>query len=177
MKKFFNKQKNKKGSISIEAVIAMSGILMITFLGIAYFTYLIPRQALTQEVHMLTQTAKIQGGLTDGSFVESDNDIQRFLDRIEEYGYDPGEVTIKATVSSEIDPSRDGISVIGVEPLGTPPAEDSLYSRRNSKEIITIEVTIPANKKFINAMSEYWTGEESSLGDYRFKETIMSERW
>lgn len=179
MKKINKFFKNKKGSFSIEAVLAMSGLLMITFLGIAYFTYLVPRQMLTQEVHMLTQTAKIQGGLTAGNFTEADNDIQRFLDRMEEKGFDPNKINIKATVSSETNPIRDGVSVIGVEPLSDGYKEDSLYSHRNSKEIITIRVTIPANKNFINAMSKYWTGskEGTSLGDYKFTETIMSERW
>lgn len=177
MKKIYKIFKSKSGSFSMEGVMVMAGILMITFLGIAYFTYLIPRQMLTQEVHILTQTAKIQGGLTAGNFEESDNDIQSFLERLEEKGYNSDKIEIQATVSSKTNPARDGVSVIGVEPLSYGYKEDSIYSHRNSKEIITIQVTIPSNRKFIDTMSKYWTGEESSLGDYRFTETIMSERW
>lgn len=168
--------KRKKGSFSLEAVFAMAGILMITLLGISYFTYLIPRQMLTQEVHTLAQTAKIQGGLTDETSEPGKSDVERFKQRLSEKGFDPEKIIVEAVAENQLGEKR---SVVGVEPLseGYIPESESLYSHRNSKEVITVYVTIPAKKNFVNAMSRYWSGEDSALGDYKFSETIISERW
>lgn len=169
---------NQKGSFSIEAIIAMTGVLMVTFLGIAYFTYLVPRQMLTQEVHLLAQTAKIQGGLTDENSEPGSSDVERFLESMEAKGFDPSKVVIIATATAKDKTQR---SVLGVEPLETGYVNDknkpNHYSHRNSKEVIKIDVYIPAKMEFINAMSQYFADKDSGLHGYHFTETIMSERW
>lgn len=175
MKKLKNLLKNNKGLFSLEAVIAMAAVLMVTALGISYFTYLTPRQVLTQEVHNLAQTAKIQGGLTNEISEPGNSDIKRFEKRMEEKGIDSSKIVVTAEATSK--GSDEKRNVLGVEPLSEGTKENARYSPRNSKEIITVQVTIPAKTNFINVMSRYWTGKDSTLSDYKFTETIMSERW
>lgn len=176
MSNFMKKWKNEKGSFSIEAVIAMTVVLMVTFLGISYFTYLAPRQMITQDVHMLAQTAKIQGGLTDEFSEPGRSDVYRFKERMEAKGYNADDIVVTA---KRVDVDGNEFPALGVEPLSEniENYESVNYSRRNSKETITIHVTVPAKKNFINAMSRYFTGGNSGLSDYKFSETIMSERW
>jgi len=157
----------------------MSAVLMITFLGIAYFTYLIPRQLITQEVQALTQIVKMQGGLTQ-------TDVLWFQERMEERGVDGENVTVLATAErrdlegSVIYDDRDVSNVedLSTEYVGGERTASSLsYSPRDSKEVITVQVQVPSNNNFINAISRYWSGRGSNLGNYVFKETVMSERW
>ena len=170
--------RREDGSFSIEAVLGMSAILMITFLGIAYFTYLLPRQMITQEVQVLTQTAKMQGGFTHG-------DIEWFVERMEDRGIDGDEIEVESVAErrnaeGEMVYQRDVSQVedLSVGFVGGDRHEGSLsYSPRNGKEVITIRVSVPSNNNFINAVSRYWSGDASSLGNYVFRETIMSERW
>ncbi len=177
VKNLINRLKEKKGSFSLEAVWAMSGVLMITFLGISYFTYLVPRQMLTQEVHSLAQTAKIQGGLTDETSEPGSSDVERFKESLSEKGFDADHVTVTAEASKMVNDQKVVRNVMGAEPLSDGYVANSIYSHRDSKEVITVHVTIPAKMSFINAMTKYWTGHNSDLGDYEFSETIMSERW
>lgn len=181
MKKILNRLKvikEQKGAYAIEAAISMMLVLMVTFLGISYFTYLLPRQALTQEVHTLAQTAKIQGGLTTEITEPGNSDIERFKTRMKARGYDPDEITIeaKATSTDEFGTEHQR-SVLGVESLSVGYLDISAYSHRNSKEIIIVHVTVPAKKNFVNAMSQFFGGKDSTLTDYEFSEIIMSERW
>lgn len=179
-RRLIKRVKEKKGSTSIEALIAMFALLMVTFLGIAYFIYLVPRQTLTQEVHVLAQTAKIQGGLTNAMSEPGNSDVERFKKTIEDMGFDSSKVEVNATASyTDSNGKTYERSVVGIEPLsqGYLPEDSSYYSHRNSKETITIEVTIPPKRAFIDTMTSFWTGSKSSLGSYHFKETVMSERW
>lgn len=172
------KRKKQKGSFSIEAAISTAVVLMVTFLGVSYFTYLMPRQVLTQEVHTLAQTAKIQGGLTTDITEPGNSDLGNFKDRLEDKGFDAKNITVEAVATLKDNAGNEhNRSVLGVEPLEQGYLDSSNYSHRNSKEVITVHVTIPAKKNFINAMTKFWTGENSHLSDYSFSETIMSERW
>ena len=172
IKNLFRCLRNERGSFSLEAIIAMSAVLMVTSLGIAYFTYLAPRQILTQEVHVLTQTAKIQGGLTTNQTDPGNGDVERFKERLAAKGFDADKITVEAYAEKDGE-VRD---VIGVEPLSEGYLSVSKYSHRNSKEIITIRVTIPAKLQFLNAIKGYF-GSKNTHGNYVFTETIMSERW
>lgn len=50
-----------RGFVSIEAVVSMSAILIVVFLGIGFISYMYPKLTLEKEVHLLAQKAKVQG--------------------------------------------------------------------------------------------------------------------
>jgi|HigsolmetaAR206D_1030411.scaffolds.fasta_scaffold00003_61 hypothetical protein len=163
----------KKGSFSLEAVIAMMFVLMLIWLGVAYYTYLTPRQVLTQEVHTLATTAKLQGGLTE-------SDIERFKDRLVEKGYVPkdkkDEIVVTAVAEDEAGNKKNVTSVL---PLSEGYNDDpNAYSHRGSKEIITVTAQIPAKIQFLKVMLSFWNSQPNEkMYDYTFQETVMSERW
>jgi len=163
----------KKGSFSLEAVIAMMFVLMLIWLGVAYYTYLTPRQVLTQEVHNLATIAKLQGGLTE-------SDIERFKNRLVDKGYVPENKMNKIVVTAVAEDEYGNVkNVTSVVPLSEGYNDDpNAYSHRNSKEIITVTAKIPAKIHFLKVMLNFWDNEpKEAMHEYTFQETVMSERW
>ena len=56
--------KNRRGSFAIEAVLSLTVVLFVVITCIGWYNYMIPRQGLEKQIHLLGQKAKIQGGLT-----------------------------------------------------------------------------------------------------------------
>lgn len=168
--------RNRKGSFSLEAVVAMMFVLMLIYLAISYYVYLVPRQSMTQEVHTLATISKIQGGLTF-------EDVEEFKNRLVEKGYveedKMDEIEVTAVAKGKVNGHEYEKDVIGVEPLseGYLPHDESSYSHRNSKEIITIQVKIPAKIRLLAGISNFWGSDTSGLKYYHFEEIVMSERW
>lgn len=173
MKRIQSFLKNNRGSFSLEAVISMMFLLFLIWLGVAYYTYMTPQQVLTQEVHALATTAKLQGGLTD-------LDVERFKDRLIEKGYVPedkrDEIIITAVAEDEYGNEK---TVLPVLPLSEGYSDDPhAYSHRGSKEIITVTAKIPAKIHFLKVVLNIWDSEPTEgMYHYVFQETVMSERW
>lgn len=161
-------RKNKKGFVSIEAIIATSTALMVILMAIGFFTLIYPRVMLQTEVHNLSQKAKIQGGLTNEISQPLDSDIEQFKERLVDLGYDKDSIEVTATTKPG------NLNAIGVTPLHE---GGSNYVKRDSKEMIQITVRVPANTS-IKAPLSFFGDDGSNVSDkYTLVETVMSERW
>lgn len=173
MRRFGDVFKSKRGSFSLEAVISMTFVLFLICLGVGYYTYMTLQQVLTQEVHTLATTAKLQGGLTE-------QDVERFKDRLVDKGHIPAdrrdEIAVIAIAEDEYGNEK---NVLGVLPLSEGYSDDpNAYSHRGSKEIITVTARIPAKVNVLRAMLRFWdTDIKEGMEYYVFQETVMSERW
>lgn len=151
--------KNKKGFVSVEAVIAMVTFLCMTLLCIGFFTYTYPKIFLEKEVHLLAQKAKIQGGLTN-------SDVTAFKTELENRGYKKADIVLTAKCGSK--------NALGVDKIGS---TGKNYIKRTELQPIVINVSIPANKKLLKGPFLHF-GLTSALSDtYHFRETVLSERW
>lgn len=178
LKVLIKKIQNPQGFFTLEAIIATAGLLMITFLFIAYFVYLVPRQSISPYVHTLAQAAKIQGGITDESSEPGNSDVERFLKEMKKMGFDSERIQIKVSTTRLNENGKEvEVSLVGVEPLKEGYKEHSLYSHRNSKELIKVEVIVPSDRSMVDGMVRFFGKQNSGLKDYYFKETVMSERW
>ena len=163
-----NKLKNRKGFVAIEAVIVMSGVLFLLILFISFLSYTLPKVMLEKEVQALAQTAKIQGGLTNNTSQPVNPDIELFKDNLAKHGYNRDEIVIEAkTIPS-------GMNAIGVTPLNE---SGTNYIRRDSKELIEITISIPADKSLFNEPLKFFGVKNTLSGVYTFKEVVGSERW
>lgn len=168
MKKMKKKLKNKKGFIAIESLIAISALLFFFVLFISFLSYTIPKISLEKEVQNLAQIAKKQGGLTDKTSQPVNSDIELFKDTLEKMGYDKNSIVIEAkTIPS-------GQMAIGVTPLNE---EGNNYIKRDSKELIEITISIPADKSVFNVPLKFFGIKNNLSGVYYFREVIGSERW
>lgn len=156
----------KEGYVSVEAVIAMSFFFIVFFLTLGFFTYIQPHSSLQREVHTLATIAERQGGLTA-------QDIVDFKDKLQTYSFiqqssNPIEVTA-ITSPNDIDVS-DVVPLGGDGTVGTP------YITRNSKEVITITATIPANSTMLRPIAKFF-GVDSISDYYEITESVLSERY
>lgn len=160
--------KNRKGFVSIEAIIATSTALMVVLIAIGFFTMIYPRVMLQMETHNLAQKAKIQGGLTNEISQPVDSDIELFKNRLVQLGYDKDKIEITATTKPG------NINAIGVTPLKD---SGSNYVKRESKELIHIVIRVPANTSIKAPLSFFGNNGSSVTEKYTIVETVMSERW
>lgn len=179
MKKVFN-LKNQKGTVAIEAVISMSVVLFILTLTIGWYNYMIPRQGLEKQIHLLGQKAKIQGGLTAtpalinassyGTLSNADlqTDLGLFLKTIQDMGHDISKVkiTCKSNVTNK--------NCLGVDSYRS---NGSNYLKRQDMDMMIITVEIPA-KTGLLSMAKGFFGNTGLIPErYVFSEAVMSERW
>lgn len=170
---------NKKGSIAIDGILTLSVTMFIVMTILGWYTYLLPRQGLEKQVHLLAQKAKIQGGLTATSKLlngqyenltanDLATDLGLFLHTLEEMGHDISKVRVTCqTVTSNT-------SCLGVSKYGS---TGTNYIKRDSLDIMIIRVEIPT-KVTLLAMSKAFFGSDGSLPEsYIFSESVMSERW
>lgn len=163
-----NKIKDTKGFIAVEAVIVMAGLMFFILLFISFLSYTLPRVMLEKEVQSLAQIAKIQGGLTDIHSQPLNSDIELFKDNLEKIGYDRSKIIVQAkTIQSDM-------NAIGVTPLNE---KGNNYIKRDSKELIEIIVSIPADKTHFDAPLRFFGVKNTLSGVYTFREVIGSERW
>jgi hypothetical protein len=160
---------NKKGFVSIEAIIAMVAVMFVMLLAIGFYGYLHPKIILEKEVQSLAQKAKQQGGLTNSASQPTNSDVSIFMADLKGMGYD----TTKVTLTAVTNPGN--VNCVGVTPLGS---TGSNYLSRNSKQMIVITAKIPTmTKGGITAPLAYF-GISSGVDDYYYiRETVMSERW
>lgn len=156
----------KDGYVSVEAVIAMSFFFIVFFLTLGFFTYIQPHSSLQREVHTLATIAERQGGLTA-------QDIADFKEKLQTHSFiqqSPYATEVTATTY----PSQDDVS--DVIPLGGDGSVGTPYVTRDSKEIITITATIPANSTMLRPIANFF-GVDSISDYYEISESVMSERY
>lgn len=166
----WKKIKNKKGFLSIEAILAVSTALMVILVALGFYTMLYPRIMLQLETHSLAQKAKLQGGLTDMTSLALDSDVELFKDRLEELGYERGDVIVEAVTQPG------NMLAMGVTPLYE---SGTNYIKRDSNETIRIIVKVPSNGT-IKAPLSFFNNQEAidKVPDYyTIVESVMSERW
>lgn len=168
MKKI-KRTKNKKGFISIEALAPLTALLAFMVLGMGLYFYMVPKTILSDEVQVLANTAKMQGGLTTPESDKSGkDDITLFKNKMKELGYDESKVNVTAFTKPDNSPA------MGVTPLTLPGAN---YIKRESKQRIEITVEVPS-KKTVLGTAFYLLGMKDKLSDkYVVQKTVMSERY
>lgn len=177
-----NKLKNNKGFMSVEAIIGLGVMLMVIVLGIGFFSYMMPRQGIEQEVNLLGRIAKMNGGLTP-------QDVTAFKKNMEKRDYKPEDVKLTMTLK-DVNGTPQSVSVGGiyVDPLAITckandtscsiPEANQLYVKRNSQLIMEIRAEMPSNKKGLLGAFGFFNVEDDAVSDsYVFKERVMSERY
>lgn len=162
-----NKLTNKKGFMSIEAIMSMAVVLMVVVLSIGFFTYMIPRQAIEEEVHLLGRIAKMEGTLTVTDVGEfQKNMVDRNLAK------DENEVTV------EIFKENTSGTVSTLLPLGTKVSRGDRESFNHVESYVVLKVvaTVPAKKTGVVGALNFFNVNSDGLSDkYVFSERIMSE--
>lgn len=162
------KLRNNKGFIAVESLIAVSALLFFFVLFVSFLSYTVPKISLEKEVQNLAQIAKKQGGLTDKNSEPNNSDIETFKNTLEKMGYDKSKIIVTAkTIPS-------GQIAIGVTPLD---GSGSNYVKRDSKELMEILISIPADKTLFNAPAKFFGIKNIVSGVYTFREVVGSERW
>lgn len=162
------KRRNNKGFIAVESIIAVSALLFFFVLFVSFLTYTVPKISLEKEVQNLAQIAKKQGGLTDKISEPTNSDIEVFKDTLGKMGYDKTKIIIVAkTIPS-------GQVATGVTPLD---GSGNNYIKRDSKELMEILISIPADKTVFNAPAKFFGIKNVVSGVYTFREVVGSERW
>lgn len=142
---------NKKGFVTIEAIMVCSFAMILVFFFISIFTYIYPAISIQRDVYALGRLAQRNGGLTR-------RNVREFKDNIEKYNFvkkTKKPVIVKAYTSS-------GYNALNIERHG--------YISRRSNEIINVIVKVPSNS-FLSKTSE------KNKGYYVFKTSVLSERY
>lgn len=138
---------------------------MTFFLVIAIISYIIPLMTMPTYLNILSNNARIQGGLTS-------NNIETFKANISNnYGYiQSGNLKDLIEVTASTIPSGIDVSDIDV-------SDNSLgYVSRKSGEVIFIEVLIPTNNNLFSGVLSFFN--DFSMNDYyRFTQVVSSERF
>ena len=171
--------KNQKGAMAVEGVLTMSVVLFLVVTILGWYTYLLPRQGLEKQVHLLAQKAKIQGGLTatpklmNNQFTNLSpddlaTDVGIFIQTLANMGHDVSKIKVTCeTVTSKT-------NCLGVTPYKAP---GDNYVKRDGLEVMHISVEIPTKTSLL-AMSKAFFGTQGPLPSvYKFSESVMSERW
>lgn len=167
MKKKQNIKQNKKGFVAIETILSTTLALSIFVLFAGFLVYMMPRIMLEKETQTLAQIAKKQGGLTDATSQPVNSDVDRFKDTLASQGYDRSKITVTAQTSPN------NANAIGVTPLTE---NGTNYIKRDSKELITITVTAPADSSLFRIPFSLM-GFSKTMHNYIITETVGSERW
>lgn len=151
----------KRGFVSVETVFAMSIFLAFFMLVLGFFSYVYPYTNLQREVHVLATIAERQGGLTP-------EDIANFKSRLEAYPFiqQTDQVDVFAYVADTLE------DVTDVTPLGV---EGDHYVKRDSKDLIVVEVRVPSNGKLLRSAAKFF-GVDGISDQYILKETVASFR-
>lgn len=181
---------NTKGFMSLDAIIAMGFVLMVVILGIGFFTYMMPKQAIEQEVNLLGRMAKMNGGLTA-------KDVTDFKTKLStERGFAKEKIKVEMVLKDSTGAVRTFVNKNNttVNPLSitckdiknninsssqncTTAHTNPLYVSRGSQLIMEIKVETPANKKGLLGALGFLSVNENKVSDvYVFKERVMSER-
>lgn len=169
------KLKSNKGFMSIEAIMGMAVILMVIVLGIGFFSYMVPKQGIEQEVNLLGRLAKMNGGLTT-------QDVTAFKTEMEKRGYAKTDVTVdiqlknSAGTTVAVSSTRDKVSPLAITGKANV-AGTHKYIHRDEQLIMEIKAVMPANKKGLLGAFWFFNVNDDSVADnYVFKERVMSER-
>jgi len=145
----------------------MATTLMVILLGIGFFTYLAPKQALEEEVHVLGRMAKIQGGLTPANISDFRKNM---VDRGMVTDAKKTDVVVKVLLEDASGNQR-GEFTPGV----TPAIQRGEKFDDGSFKIMKVIVKVPAKKQGINGVSTFFGGSKGLSDNYVFSERIMSE--
>lgn len=176
-----NKLKNNKGFMSVEAILGMGVLLMVLVLCIGFFSYMMPRQGIEQEVNLLGRMAKMNGGLTT-------QDVTAFKKNMEKREYKKEDVKLTMTLKDSEGNVQTQVDGKYINPLAITckindknclvPEENQLYVKRDSQLIMEIRAEMPSNKKGLLGAFGFFSVDKDAVSDsYVFKERVMSERY
>lgn len=163
------KMKNEKGFMSIEAVMGMATILMVIVLGVGFFTYMIPRQAIEEEVHVMGRLVKMQGELKT-------TDVQNFQENMVKRGMVKSTNKSKVVVKLVLEDTS-GNQMGALTPGVSPPIQRGEKFAGGGFKVMKLIVKVPANKAGINGAMSFFGNGESLSDNHVFSERIMSEHY
>lgn len=168
LKEKLKEEKNKKGFIAIETVIALTVVIIFILLFIGFYIYLYPRIVLEKEVHTLAQQAKITGGLTQPQ-------VQEFNKAMDTLGYTVQSLNV-STTNHQYAENGSASGLVNVYPKGGPCTGGSQnFIKRTESEKLIITVKVKANN-FIKGPLSFFGTTNSLSKTYNITETVMSER-
>lgn len=158
---------NQKGFMSIEAIMSMSVVLMVIVMGVSVFSYMIPRQAIEEDVHLLGRIAKMEGTLSEAHKAE-------FQDKMVDRGLAEKRADVKVEVIKE--------STSGLCPATL--TQDTRVQRGDkytigdctgSYSVIKIVASVPAKTNGVSGALGFFGVSSPLSEDYVFEERVMSE--
>lgn len=163
------KRLDEKGFMSIEAIMSMAVVLMVVVLGIGFFSYMIPRQAIEEEVHLLGRVVKMEGSLKQA-------DIRGFQDNMVARGMaeEPSEIDVKLYYESTAGKCTTPMSTSDVVSRG----DEFVCGGGTSYKVLRVVATVPAKKNGVAGALSFFGVDGGLLADeYVFQERIMSEHY
>ena len=150
--------KNKKGYISIEAVIAYSVLLIFTLLIMSFFVYAYSSISVSDQTYSLRILATKHGGLTS-------DDIDLFVTQIENMGYMQNKTeTIQITLEDKY-----GNSYLNID--------DTSYLSSSEDNHLILKVNVPANNEFLNSILIGFDINNLTGHNYSFSYLVVSEKY
>lgn len=151
--------KNQHGFVAVEAILSMSVFVVMVVFVILLCAYQIPKIGLENQVQSLCEVAKMQGGLTnEESTGSNNNDIDNFVNKLQNEGFDKNGINIRLTTS------KSKINAIGVSPINS---SEQIYVKRSDLDPMTLRVEIAPK---ISKILFY------KMPNYVFQEEFLSER-
>lgn len=166
--KTIKKKLNQKGFMSIEAIMSMSVVLMVIVLGVSIFSYMIPRQAIEEDVHLLGRVAKMEGTLSDVQKIE-------FQDKMVSRGLAKTRTDVTVELYKE---STSGLCSSLLSPATKVQRGDKYTTApcAGSYSVLKVVAKVPAKKNAVSATLGFFGVDSSPLSnDYVFEERVMSE--
>lgn len=157
MKNTLKSLRNKKGFITIDAILSLGVALIFFLLFLGVMFLMIPKFTMQGDVHTLAQLARIQGGLYE-------SDIDEF----------------KTRISKETGAKVEDIHVV-LKDDNTNMRYDNIsegnYASHVDGQILQLYVIVPTNK-FVQAPMKFFGMQNiENIKYYNFTETVVSEKW
>lgn len=150
--------KNKKGYISIEAIISYSLLLMFLLLIIAFFTYGFSGVTMADQSYQLRKVATEHGGLRT-------IDIETFISHVNNVGYmQDKSVPIEIYLEDE-----NGNSYLNID--------ETSYLSSDEDKTLTLKINIPANNDFLDVVLLGFDVSDITGDYYSFSYLVQSERY
>lgn len=156
---------NKDGFISLETVISLTALYMIFFLFLGMFVYITPIVTMPTYLYSLSNSARLQGGLTE-------DDIAAFKETINNnYNYiNSNNLKDAIAIEAKTIPSNDDVSNIELD------NESLFYASRQHNEVIVVKASIPSNTFFFQGVFNYFNIFNIN-NNYAFRQVVASERF
>lgn len=153
---------NKKGDITVSAVLMISALMMFLLLTVGIVVTLVPKYEINNEVNTLSKIIEKKGGLPN-------EDIKLFTKRITEsqrylIGQEEGIVISAYTENGK----ENCLNTADID-------EEGFFIDSTVNDVIVLEVIVPSNNKLLNGVSTVF-GSGKVSDQYQYIRHIVSNR-